>query len=39
MLQNDLNLTMKSARWVLKLLNDDIKKERVRASKEFLVLV
>ncbi len=39
MLQKDLNLTKKSARWVLKLPNDDMKKEQVRASEEFLVLV
>jgi hypothetical protein len=35
-LHDDLNLSKMSARWVPKLLSDDMKKERVRTSEEFL---
>jgi hypothetical protein len=38
-LRHDLNLTKKSARLVQKLLTDDMKKERVRMSEEFLAMV
>ncbi len=38
-LHDDLNLSKKSARWVPKLLSDDMKKERVRTSGEFLKMV
>ncbi len=36
MLHDDLNLSKKSARWVPKLLSDDMKKQRVRTSEKFL---
>ncbi len=35
-LHDDLNLSKKLARWIPKLLSDDMKKERVRTSEEFL---
>jgi hypothetical protein len=38
-LRHDLNLTKKSARWVPKLLTDEMKKERVRTSELFLAMV
>jgi hypothetical protein len=38
-LHKDLNLSKKSARWVSKLLNHDMKKEQVRTSEEFLPMV
>jgi hypothetical protein len=38
-LRHDLNLTKKSARWVPKLLTEEMKKERVRTSKFFLAMV
>jgi histone-lysine N-methyltransferase SETMAR len=38
-LRHDLNLTKKSARWVSKLLTDEMKKERVRTSELFLVMI
>jgi hypothetical protein len=38
MLHDDLNLYKKSARWVPKLLSDDMK-ERVRISEEFLKMI
>ncbi len=38
-IRHELNLTKKSARWVPKLLTVDMKKERVRTSKNFLALV
>jgi hypothetical protein len=38
MLHKDLNLSKKSASWVPQLLNAHMKKERVRISKEFLVM-
>jgi DNA-binding phage protein len=38
-LRHNLNLTMKSARWVPKLLADDTKEERVRTSCKFLAKV
>ncbi len=38
-LLDDLNLSKKSARWVPKLLSDDMKKERVRTNEEFLRMV
>jgi histone-lysine N-methyltransferase SETMAR len=38
-LKNDLNLSKKSARWVPKLLTEDMKKERVRTSEAFLAMV
>jgi hypothetical protein len=38
-LHDDLNLSKKSARWVPKLLSDNMKKERVRTSEEFLKMV
>jgi hypothetical protein len=36
-LSKDLNLSKKSARWVPKLFNDGMKKERVRASEGFFL--
>jgi hypothetical protein len=39
MLHDDLNLSKKSARWVPKLLNEDMKKEHVRTSEEFLKMI
>jgi histone-lysine N-methyltransferase SETMAR len=39
MLHKDLNISKKSARWVPKLLSNDMKKERVRTSEEFLKMV
>jgi hypothetical protein len=38
-LRHDLNLTKKSARWVPKLPTDDMEKERVRMSQNFLAMV
>jgi hypothetical protein len=38
-LKEDLNLSKKSARWVHKLLTDEMKKERVRTSEAFLAMV
>ncbi len=38
-LHDDLSLSKKSARWVPKFLSDDVKKERVRTSEEFLRMV
>ncbi len=38
-LRHDLNLTKKSARWVPKLLTEEMKKERVRTSELFLAMV
>ncbi len=38
-LQKDVNLSKKSARWVPKLLTDDMKMERVRTSEAFLVII
>jgi hypothetical protein len=38
-LRHNLKLTKKSMRWVPKLLMDDMKKERVRTSKNFLAMV
>ena len=38
-LHKDLNLSKKSARWVPKLLTDEMKMERVRTSKAFLAMV
>jgi predicted kinase len=38
-LRHDLNLTKKSARWVPKLLMDNMKKERVRTREKFLAMV
>ncbi len=38
MLHKDLNLSKKSERWVPKLLNDEMKNERVRTSEEFLAM-
>ncbi len=38
-LRHDLNLTKKSVRWVLKLLTDEMKKERMRTSELFLAIV
>jgi hypothetical protein len=34
-----LNLSKKLARWVPKLLNDDMKKEQAQTNKEFLMMV
>jgi hypothetical protein len=39
MLHHDLNLTKKSARWVLKLLTEDMKKERMRTREDFFAMV
>ncbi len=39
MLGHDLTLTKKSARWVLKLLTEDMKKERMRTREDFLATV
>ncbi len=38
-LKEDLNLSKKSARWVPKLLTDEMKKERVQTSEAFLAMV
>jgi hypothetical protein len=38
-LRHDLNLTKKSAKWVPKLLTDDMKKKRVRTSKLLLAML
>jgi histone-lysine N-methyltransferase SETMAR len=38
-LTQDLNLSKKSARWVPKLLTEEIKKEKVRTSEAFLAMV
>ncbi len=38
-LKEDLNLSKKSARWVPKLLTEEMKKERVRASEAFLAMI
>jgi hypothetical protein len=38
-LRHNLNLTKNSARWVPKLLTDEMKKERVRTSDLFLVMI
>ncbi len=38
-LKEDLNLSKKSARWVPKLLTEEMKKERVRTKEAFLVMI
>ena len=38
-LKNDLGLSKKSARWVLKLLSEDQKQERVRVSQQLIAAV
>jgi hypothetical protein len=38
-LHHNLNLSTKPVQWFLKLLTEDIKKERVRSSEELLAMV
>jgi hypothetical protein len=39
MLKEDLNLSKKSARWLPKLLTEEMKKERVQTSEAFLAMI